>query len=121
MLPIMNGNQGGTAAAQAEETAAGRLVEETRRLADFDVAMARVWLDQAGTSVAIIRNDALRRARANVAVVTEAYSLGARPLSDVLAETRRLQQIEAEYTDALLDLYQATVSLRAATGDTGAH
>jgi cobalt-zinc-cadmium efflux system outer membrane protein len=120
MLPIANGNQGGVAAAQAEETAAARRLDDTRRLADFDVAMARVWLDQAGASVAIIRDDALRRARANVAVVAEAYSLGARPLSDVLSETRRLQQIEAEYTDALLDLYEAAVSLRAATGDTGA-
>jgi len=121
MLPIANGNQGSVAAAQAEETAATRQLDDARRLADFDVAIARVWLDQAVASVALIRDDALRRARANVAVVTEAYSLGARPLIDVLNETRRLEQIEADYTDALLDLYEATVAMRAATGDTGAH
>lgn len=120
MLPVMNRNQGAVAGAQADTTAAAHRLEEVRRQADFDVAIARVWLAQAGASVTLIRDDALRRARANVAVVTEAYTLGARPLSDVLAETRRLEQIEAEYTDALLDLYEASVSLRAATGNTGA-
>jgi len=67
----------------------------------------------------VLRNEALTRVQANLEVVREAYTLGARPLSDVLAEIRRVQQIQLELNDALLELYQANVDLRAALGDVG--
>ncbi|HKV99192.1 MAG TPA: TolC family protein [Vicinamibacterales bacterium] len=118
-LPVSNRNQGGIAVAQAEERAATARLDEARLDAAYDVASAQLWLDQASRSVAAIRDEALPRARANVDVVREAYTLGSRPLTDVLAETRRLEQIESEYADTLLNLYEAGVAMRAAVGEGG--
>ena len=116
-LPIFNRQQGAVAAAKADETAAARQVDRTRLDADYQVATSRLKVQNARAAVAELRDEALRRARANVDVLQEAYSLGARSLQEVLAEVRRVQQIEIDYTDALLELYQAGVALRAATGD----
>jgi outer membrane protein TolC len=117
MLPWLNRQQGAIAASLADTTAAARQLDRTRLDADYQVALARIRVDKAREAVTLLRDEALARARANVEVLREAYTLGARPLSDVLAEVRRVQQIELEYTDALLEWYRAGVDLRAALGD----
>jgi cobalt-zinc-cadmium efflux system outer membrane protein len=116
-LPWFNRQQGAVRAATADETAAARQLDRVRLAAEHQVAVGRVQVEKTGAAAAVLRDEALTRARANVEVVKEAYALGSRTLSDVLAETRRLQQIEVEYTDALRDWYQAGVALRAALGE----
>jgi outer membrane protein TolC len=117
MLPSLNRQQGAVAASLADTTAAARQLDRTRLNAEYQVALARISVDKAREAATLLRDQALARARANVEVLREAYTLGARPLSDVLAEIRRVQQIELEYTDALLEWYRAGVDLRSALGD----
>jgi outer membrane protein, heavy metal efflux system len=116
MLPWLNRQQGAVSAATAETTAAARQLDRNRLAADHQVALGRLRAQSARAATTLLRDDTLPRARANVDVLREAYALGARTLAEVLAEVRRVQQIEIEYTDALLEWYQASVELRAALG-----
>ncbi len=49
-------------------------------------------------------------------VVQETYRLGRGSLGEVLAARRRLVELDANYTDALRDLYEADVDVRRALG-----
>jgi cobalt-zinc-cadmium efflux system outer membrane protein len=116
-LPWFNRQQGAVRAATAEEAVAARQLDRARLAADHQVALGRLRVEKARAAAAVLRDEALTRARANVEVLKEAYALGSRTLSDVLMEVRRVQQIETEYTDALREWYQAGVALRTALGD----
>ena len=119
VLPWLNRQQGDIAASTADAAVASRELDRTHLAADYEVALDRIRVSKAREAVTLLRDEALTRVRANLEVVREAYTLGARPLSDVLAETRRVQQIQLEFTDALLELYRASVDLRSALGDSG--
>lgn len=116
VLPVFNRNQGSVAASQAEELAATHRLNEVQLAVAHEQATARVRLEQARLSLEAIRDEALPRSRANLDVVREAYSLGTRPVADVLGEMRRLQEVEMEYTAALLELYEAGVAVHVAAG-----
>ena len=58
-------------------------------------------------------------ARRNLGVIRQAYQLGRGSLLDVIAEQRRYIEVENGYTDALKQVYDATVGIERAVG-TGA-
>jgi outer membrane protein TolC len=55
-------------------------------------------------------------ARRNLDVVRETYTLGRSTLLEVIAEQRRYIEIEAAYTDALKQVYDAGVEIERAVG-----
>jgi outer membrane protein TolC len=72
---------------------------------------------QARSALRLFDDDMQALASHNVDVVRESYQLGRATLIDVLAETRRLLDVEAAYGDALLDFVEARVQLAAALGE----
>ena len=118
-LPVRNRNQGNVAAVAAETRAAERrlaLAELTARR-EVDAAFARYH----GTrrALEIYERGVREIARRNADVVREAYELGRGSLLDVIAEQRRLLEIESGFTDALKDVYDAVVDIGRTSGEAG--
>jgi cobalt-zinc-cadmium efflux system outer membrane protein len=113
-LPVRNRNQGAVAAAIAQKEAAERTREYAELIAKREVAAAFLAQRTAGESLNIYRQGVRDQARQNLAVVRRAYELGRNQLLDVIAEQRRLIDVEMGYTEALNRQYQAAVQLRAA-------
>jgi cobalt-zinc-cadmium efflux system outer membrane protein len=113
-LPVRNRNQGAVAAAIAQKEAAERTREYAELIAKREVAAAFLAQRTAGESLDIYRQGVRDQARQNLAVVRRAYELGRNQLLDVIAEQRRLIDVEMGYTEALNRQYQAAVQLRAA-------
>ena len=113
-LPVRNRNQGAVAAAIAQREAAERTREYAELVAKREVAAAFLAQRTAGESLNIYRHGVRDQARQNLAVVRRAYELGRNQLLDVIAEQRRLIDVEMGYTEALNRQYQAAVQLRAA-------
>jgi outer membrane protein, heavy metal efflux system len=115
-LPVRNRNEGNIAAARAEATAA----ERRRDLLDLTVRqeIAAAYAQHAGTrrGVELYERGVLQVARRNFETIRQAYELGRGSLLDVIAEQRRYIEIEAGYTDALKQLYDAVAEVERATG-----
>jgi cobalt-zinc-cadmium efflux system outer membrane protein len=115
-LPVRNRNQGNIAAARAEAAAA----ERRRDLLDLTVRqeIAAAYAQHAGArrGVDLYERGVLQVARRNVDTVRQAYELGRGSLLDIIAEQRRYIEIEAGYTDALKQLYDALAEVERATG-----
>jgi cobalt-zinc-cadmium efflux system outer membrane protein len=55
-------------------------------------------------------------ARQNLEVIRQAYALGRTSVLDVISEQRRYIDIEMGYTEALKQVYDATVDIERAVG-----
>ena len=115
-LPVRNRNQGAieTAIAQMEE--AKRRREYAELIAAREISAALLVREKAQESLRIFREDVRVQAGQNLEVVRRTYELGRTQVLDVIAEQRRLIDIEMGYTEALNRYYQASVRLRAAIG-----
>ena len=116
MVPLWNRNQGGVAAARAEQTAAAARLEAVQLTAQGDVAAAIARLAQTMQAVGAMA-DAVVLARRNLDVIRQTYELGRATLPDVLLEQRRYLDVENEYTSALSNAFDAGVSLEFALGE----
>jgi outer membrane protein, heavy metal efflux system len=114
--PLRNRNQGEIAALDAELRAAQALEQRTRLSAAADIDAARVRITRAREALEIFRSGVREPARRALEVLREAYQLGRTPLLDVLAEQRRVLEIEHEYTQALEHVVRARVALERAIG-----
>lgn len=114
--PLRNRNQGEIAALEAELRAAQALEQRARLSAAADIDAARVRLTRAREALEIFRSGVREPARRALEVLREAYQLGRTPLLDVLAEQRRVLEIEHEYTEALENVVRARVALERAIG-----
>ncbi|MGH9673301.1 MAG: TolC family protein [Bryobacteraceae bacterium] len=112
--PLRNQNQGAVAAAAAEIEAARRRREYAELIARREVAAAFLARDKASAGLEIYRHGVRDQAQQNLAVIRRVYELGRSQLLDVIAEQRRLIDVEMGYTEALQRYYQATVRLRIA-------
>ncbi len=115
-LPVFNRNQG----AKAEAAAAIRQAELRTAFAEAtvrsEVASAFARARAAEQAVAVFEQGVLARSVDNVRVLREAYQLGAFPVTDLLAEQRKLADSQREYTELLAEAYRALVDLQAAVG-----
>jgi len=116
MVPLRNRNQGGIAAARAEQTAAAARREAAELAAQAEVAAARAREQRAQRAVAGYATDARRLARQNLEVVRQTYDLGRATVFDVLAEERRYLETEQALTDTLREAYDARTALERALG-----
>ena len=114
--PLRNKNQGEIAALDAQLRAAQALEQRARLSAAADIDAARVRLTRAREALEIFRRGVREPARRALEVLREAYQLGRTPLLDVLAEQRRVLEIEHEYTRALERVVRARVALERAIG-----
>lgn len=116
-LPLLNRNQGATAAAQAERAAAAAEADAARLTARTEVAAARVRDVSAHRALDAYTADAIGLARHNLDVVRQTYELGRGTLFDVLNEQRRYLDLERAYTDVLREAFEARQTLKEALGE----
>jgi outer membrane protein, heavy metal efflux system len=115
-LPVRNRNQGNIAAARAEVRAAERRQDFVDRMIRQEI-MTAVAQDTAARRALDLYERGIRTLAAqNFEIVRQAYELGRGTLLDVIAEQRRYLEIENGYTDALKQVYDASVELARAIG-----
>lgn len=114
--PVRNKNQGEIAALDAELRATQALEHRARLSAAADIDAGRFRLTRAREALEIFRSGVREPARRALEVLREAYQLGRTPLLDVLAEQRRVLEIEHEYAEALENVVRARVALERAIG-----
>lgn len=116
LLPVLNRNQGNIAAAEAGARAAERRLEFASLTVQQEVEAAFAQHEAASRSLDIYGRGVRDVARRNLDVVRQSYELGRGSLLDVIAEQRRLIDVETGYTDALKRVYDATVEVARAAG-----
>jgi outer membrane protein, heavy metal efflux system len=115
-LPVRNRNQGNIAAATAAAQGAERRLEFTELTIREEVTAALTQHAAARRSLQIYERGVRDVAVRNVGIVRQSYELGRGSLLDVISEQRRYIEIENGYTDALRQVYDATVEIERATG-----
>jgi outer membrane protein, heavy metal efflux system len=115
-LPWRNRNQGEVAAVRAEAAGASFRVAEARLQAAAELTAADAREDAATRALAITERTVALAAK-NLEVVRQAYELGRTTVSDVLAEQRRLLDVERGHTETLKAAYEAHVAVLLARGE----
>jgi cobalt-zinc-cadmium efflux system outer membrane protein len=115
-LPVFNRNQGSIAAAKAEVVSAHNQVTAVDLALRHEVTQALVRYEAAQARAGVYRSGVRDQAARNLDVVRKTYGYGRIPLLDVIAEQRRFIDIEAGYTEVLLDAYASRVALERAVG-----
>jgi len=114
-LPVRNRNQGAVEAAAANLSAAATRREFAELTIRREVAAAYARYQSTSRAMEIFRVGVRNQANDNLQVVRQTYELGARNLIDYLIEERRFIELENEFIDAQLMVYQARVEILRAT------
>jgi cobalt-zinc-cadmium efflux system outer membrane protein len=110
-LPVRNKNQGTIEAAVAESEAAKQRREFAELTVRREVAAAYAEYDRAVRAEEIFRVGVRDPAKANLDVVRQTYELGAKTLIDYIGEQRRFIELENDFIDAELAVYNARVDI----------
>lgn len=117
LLPVLNRNQGATAAARAERASA----EEQRRAVELaagaEAAAAEARVRRAQQALTAYSQATRDLARRNLDVVRQTFDLGRATVFDVMAEQRRYLEFERAYTMTLLEVWEARADLARAIGE----
>ena len=114
-LPVRNKNQGAIEAAVAESEAAKHRREFAELTVRREIAAAYARYDRAVRAMEIFRVGVREPARANLDVVRQTYELGSKTLLDYIAEQRRFIELENDFIDAELAVYNARVEIARAS------
>jgi cobalt-zinc-cadmium efflux system outer membrane protein len=114
-LPVRNKNQGAIEAAVADSAAAKSRREFSELTVRREVASAYAQYDRAVRAEEIFRLGARDPAKANLDVVRQTYELGSKTLLDFIGEQRRFIELENDFIDAQLAVYNARVEIARAT------
>jgi cobalt-zinc-cadmium efflux system outer membrane protein len=114
-LPVRNKNQGAIEAAVAESEAAKQRREFAELTVRREVAAAYAQYDRAVRAEEIFRVGVRDPARANLDVVRQTYELGSKTLIDYIGEQRRFIELENDFIDAQLAVYNARLDIARAT------
>lgn len=114
MLPVRNKNQGAIEAAVAETEAAKKRTEFAELTVRREVASAYAQYDRAVRAMEIFRVGAVEPAKANLDVVRQTYELGKKTLIDYIGEQRRFIELENDFIDSQLAVYNARVEIQKA-------
>lgn len=115
LLPVRNKNQGAVEAAAADSAAATSRRAFAELTVRREVAAAYAQYDRATRAEEIFRVGAREPAKTNLDVVRETYELGSKSLLDYIAEQRRFIELENDFIDAQLAVYNARVEIQRAT------
>jgi len=110
-LPVRNKNQGAIEAATADLAAAKSRREFSELTVRREIAAAYAQYDRAVRAEEIFRLGARDPAKANLDVVRQTYELGSKTLLDFIGEQRRFIDLENEFIDAQLAVYNARVEI----------
>lgn len=113
-LPLANRNQGARAEALAAMRQAQRRREFAEQLVRYEVAGAQSRYEASRTALATFEQGVLGRSTQNINMIRQAYRLGAFRVTEVLAEQRRLIDLEREYILLLTERHRALIDLHSA-------
>ncbi|HEV2663280.1 MAG TPA: TolC family protein, partial [Blastocatellia bacterium] len=116
-LPIFNRNQGAKAEAQLAITQAQRRREFTESVVRAEVTAAYRRYEAAQASVRTYERGVIERSEKNVQTMRAAYQAGAFRVTELLAEQRRMVDMQREMTEALAERYRALADLKSVIGD----
>jgi len=114
-LPVRNKNQGAIEAAVAESGAAKLRREFAELTMRREVASAYAQYERNTRAMEIFRVGAVEQAKNNLDVVRQTYELGSKTLIDYLGEQRRYIELENDFIDAELAVYNSRVDIARAT------
>ena len=114
-LPIRNKNQGAIEAAVAESEATEHRREFAELTVRREVASAYAEYERAARAMEIFRVGVREPARANLDVVRQTYELGSKTMLDYIAEQRRFIELENDFIDTELAVYNARVEIARAS------
>ena len=114
-LPVRNKNQGAIEAALADAEATKSRREFAELTVRREVAAAYAQYDRAAKAEEIFRVGVRDAAKANLDVVRQTYELGSKSLIDYIGEQRRFIELENDFIDAQLAVYNARVEILRAT------
>ncbi len=114
-LPVRNKNQGAIEAAVAESETAKRRREFAELTVRREIASGYAQYDRAVRAMEIFRVGVRDQAQANLNVVRQTYELGSKTLIDYIGEQRRYIELENDFVDAQLAVYNARVEIARAT------
>jgi cobalt-zinc-cadmium efflux system outer membrane protein len=114
-LPVRNKNQGAIEAAVAESGAAKSRREFAELTVRREVASAYAQYERNTRAMEIFRVGAVEQAKNNLDVVRQTYELGSKTLIDYLGEQRRYIDLENDFIDAQLAVYNSRVDIARAT------
>ena len=117
-LPVRNKNQGAIEAAVIETEAAKKRTEFAELTVRREVASAYAQYDRAVRAMEIFRVGAIEPAKANLDVVRQTYELGSKTLIDYIGEQRRFIELENDFIDSQLAVYNARVEIQRAASTT---
>ena len=115
-LPLRNRNQGNIEAAIAAADEARLRREFVETVVRREVAAAYARYEGATRVLKTYDTDLLSASQNNLRVVRSSYDLGHVRLTEVLAEQRRLVDVQIGYTGALKEYYAARAELESASG-----
>jgi cobalt-zinc-cadmium efflux system outer membrane protein len=115
-IPWRNRNQGAVLAAAARESAKAAERDALGLEAAADLAATRARWAAGRDASGQYREGLLTLARQNLDVIQQTYLAGRGTLNDVIAERRRLLDLELSYTSLLAELLAADADLRRALG-----
>lgn len=115
-LPTRNKNQGNIEAAVATSDEARLRREFVETMIRREVAAAYLRWEGATRVLKTYDTELLAAAQNNLRVVRSSFDLGYARITEVLAEQRRLVEIQMNYTAALKEHYVARAELETATG-----
>jgi len=115
-LPTRNKNQGNIEAAVATASAARQRREFAELVVRNEVAAAYARSERAQAALAVYRDNVRTAAAQNLDVLRRAYTLGQRNLLDVIAEQRRLIEVETGYTDLLKEQLDTLIEIERVIG-----
>ena len=113
-LPVRNRNQGNVAAARGDLQAAERRLEFATLIVGHEVAAALIQYDAAQRALELYTRGVRAVAQQNLQTVRQAHELGRISLLEVIAEQRRLIDVETGYTESLKQVYDAAVEIERA-------
>lgn len=116
-LPIFNRNQGKIDEASALRIQARHRRELIEQIIKRDVALAYQNYQSTHDTITIFEQEILPSAQDNLNIIRTAYELGDRQLLDLIAEQRRLIEIQQQYIEALKNFSLARIELARASGD----
>jgi cobalt-zinc-cadmium efflux system outer membrane protein len=115
LLPVRNKNQGAIEAAVDGLEAAKSRREFAELTVRREVAVAYSQYNRAVKAEEIFRVGARDPAQTNLDVVRQTYELGSKTLLDYIAEQRRFIELENDFIDAQLAVYNARVEIQRST------
>jgi outer membrane protein, heavy metal efflux system len=115
-LPVRNRNQGNIEAAVAASEEARLRREFVETIIRREVAAAYARWEGATRMLKTYNTELLAASQNNLRVVRASFDLGHLRLTDVLAEQKRLVEVQLSYTAALKEYYAARVALETVTG-----